>query len=254
MEATREFRNNLKQGIITEDMIAACLFSLDKRAEEYRAKANEYKQRYNTPTLYDKFDNQGKYLQKERTCYEQKEKLLSLLSPVCIHAEETESGTNYYLYYEIDSHPFNIPISESELAAHPVTGIKQIDKLPDTSDELNDILSTRFVNAVLELIEKDSYIDVDSIRNRPEANQTLKSWYQAVFPDDTQSLLMNESATFIDLVNCLNSARNVYDNCIGVSNSIIRERLFARLAYITGIDYTFIYNKWLYNKMYVLLD
>ena len=41
-----DYQDNLKKKIITEKMLADCLYSVNKRAKNYRDKANEYKGYY----------------------------------------------------------------------------------------------------------------------------------------------------------------------------------------------------------------
>lgn len=93
MAATpKEYTKNLKNKIITKDMLKTCLFSVNKRAKNYRDKEREYRQNnrsihsYNR-YYYDKYDNVGQMQAKKEEFYKQKEKMLSILKPICIHKE-----------------------------------------------------------------------------------------------------------------------------------------------------------------------
>ena len=41
MKTPKEYTKNLKNGIITEDMIVDCLYSVNKRAKNYRDKERQ---------------------------------------------------------------------------------------------------------------------------------------------------------------------------------------------------------------------
>lgn len=80
MRTPPEYTKNIKNRIITEDMLIAALYSVNKRAKNYRDKKREAKQKY-----------YGKYLdmavdsaqQSEDLMYARKDDLLSALTPVC---------------------------------------------------------------------------------------------------------------------------------------------------------------------------
>jgi hypothetical protein len=75
--------------------------------------------------------------------------------------------------------------------------------------------------------------------------QTLKSWYISEFPSDREEAEnLNPSATFEDLFRTLDNYGNVYE-CMGYVDSLIRERLFERLAEIMEVSYNEIYEQWL---------
>lgn len=80
------------------------------------------------------------------------------------------------------------------------------------------------------------------------AQSSILDWYKIAFPTDSDMFdEMNEKSTFEDLFNFLDRRKNVYE-CIfndGYSDSIVRERVFAKLAEIMNVDYGYIYCKWL---------
>ena len=88
MRTPKEYVKNIKEGIITEAMLIDCLYSVNKRAKNYRDKAREYREYYRYHRYaYDKYDNVSKCTAKKEEYYSQKEKLLSVLQPTCIHKE-----------------------------------------------------------------------------------------------------------------------------------------------------------------------
>lgn len=89
MRTPKEYQNNLKARVITKQMLLDCLYSSNKRAKNYRDKEREYREyfRYNR-YAYDKYDNVDKCKKKKEEYYKQKELMLSILKPICIHKEE----------------------------------------------------------------------------------------------------------------------------------------------------------------------
>lgn len=90
MKTPKEYSDNLKQKIITKDMLVDCLFSVNKRAKNCRDKEQEYREFYRyMPYVRDKYHSVASYREKKNEYYEQKDKLLTLIQPTCIHLEET---------------------------------------------------------------------------------------------------------------------------------------------------------------------
>lgn len=72
----------------------------------------------------------------------------------------------------------------------------------------------------------------------------LRDWYLENFPeDDFAKDRMDSGKTFQDLFDTLDNYGNVYA-CIGVADSLIRERLFTKLSQIMGVDYEVVYDQW----------
>lgn len=91
MKTPKSYNDNLKQNIITKDMLVDCLFSVNKRAKNCRDKEQEYREFYRyTPYMRDKYHSVASYREKKNGYYEQKEKLLTLVQPTCIHQEDSK--------------------------------------------------------------------------------------------------------------------------------------------------------------------
>ena len=73
---------------------------------------------------------------------------------------------------------------------------------------------------------------------------TIKEYYVENFPTDNLGLELNETPTFPGLLNQLIVNGDVY-RYIGVSDSVIRERLFEKLADTLNVSYDYVYNLWL---------
>lgn len=105
MKTPKQYNDNLKNKIITEEMFSDCLYSVNKRAKNYRDKAYEYKNRYRFyhKAVDSQFDKMNEF-------YGLKERLLKYLNPKCIHRQfigyETERVYSYEKEY------FNRKINE----------------------------------------------------------------------------------------------------------------------------------------------
>lgn len=86
MRTPKQWSENVRKGIITDEMLESALFSVNKRAKNYRDKKREYSHyRY---AIYD-YSEQAE--NKMNEMYSKKDKLLSLIPPVCIHVEYQNS-------------------------------------------------------------------------------------------------------------------------------------------------------------------
>lgn len=82
----------------------------------------------------------------------------------------------------------------------------------------------------------------------------IKHWYRKNYPNDKQGKFIDSKITFENVFELLiNNAFSAFDGdkttCIyeyiGVTDSLIRERIFQKLAEIKRKDYDFIYKLWL---------
>lgn len=72
----------------------------------------------------------------------------------------------------------------------------------------------------------------------------IREYYLETYPSDELGLELNETPTFAGLLNQLIIGGDVYEY-IGVGDSIIRERLFERLAEELEVGYDYVYDLWL---------
>jgi hypothetical protein len=75
---------------------------------------------------------------------------------------------------------------------------------------------------------------------------TIREFYLANYPSDDMGDGINPTATFAGLLNQLIIGGDVYAY-LYVYDSIIRERLFERLAEELNVKYDYVYNLWLNN-------
>jgi len=72
----------------------------------------------------------------------------------------------------------------------------------------------------------------------------IRDWYMAKFPDDDLGTEINSELSFSGLFVAMNEYKDVYE-IMGVHDSIIRERMFEKLATIMRVTYMDVYEQWL---------
>lgn len=75
-------------------------------------------------------------------------------------------------------------------------------------------------------------------------DMSIREFYLENYPTDDLGLELNETPTFPGLLNQLIVDGDVY-RYIGVSDSLVRERLFEKLAEELKVSYDYVYNLWL---------
>lgn len=74
----------------------------------------------------------------------------------------------------------------------------------------------------------------------------VKEFYVKKYPTDELGQDIDPTITFEDLYNRMKNGEDFYD-IVDVSDSVIRERIFEKLAEINNVSYDDIYNLWLYG-------
>ena len=97
------------------------------------------------------------------------------------------------------------------------------------SDELNDIINKD--SKYLEPLTEDSNLDLN-----------VRNWYMKEFPTDDLGKDIPNWLTFKDIEKGI---KIIYDLLAPADDSIVRERVFEKLAELKGVDYDVIYSKWI---------
>lgn len=167
MRTPKEYTKLVKQGVLTDQIIAECIYSVNKRAKNCRDMVDAY---------WYAYEYRQKYIDKKDEYYRMKENMLTLYQPICIHrqtlnvyrrrARANETGyqkrkkkfekdiveigmiyskkaqkeveyfdyldrrdekTLYFLFYEIGEYSFHKPISKKQKKKYPELKIIQID-------------------------------------------------------------------------------------------------------------------------------
>lgn len=153
METPKEYADNLRENVITKEMLGQCLYSVNKRAKNSRDKEREYK-RYRSEYSYQ---NAMEYRARKLGYYVQKDLMLSILEPDEIHKECTERGVNYYLVYHVAGYLFHSPISENLLEEYKNLPITEIKELRTYGTCIENLISTQFVDKLCNVIRKGNY-------------------------------------------------------------------------------------------------
>ena len=74
----------------------------------------------------------------------------------------------------------------------------------------------------------------------------IREFYVKNYPSDDMGKGINPEATFDGLAKTLSNCHDVYEY-LYVYDSIIKERLFERLAEELNVKYDYVYNLWLNN-------
>ncbi len=101
MKTPKQYTDNLKDRAITKPMLEDCLFSVNKRAKNCRDKEREIREHYrHSRYAYDKYHYEDSYREKKEEYYRQKETLLSIVPPKCIHVEKQTRRKRVYSYQD----------------------------------------------------------------------------------------------------------------------------------------------------------
>lgn len=79
----------------------------------------------------------------------------------------------------------------------------------------------------------------------------VKKWYQSTYPTDEMGEELNSNLTFQEVWESLQQGKEFYST-IGAADSVIRERIFEKIAETMGITYDEVYNTWLNCKEHSL--
>lgn len=74
----------------------------------------------------------------------------------------------------------------------------------------------------------------------------VKEWYMEKFSTDPLGQYLNAEATFKDVEIGMKNGFDFYE-IVNASDSIIRERIFSKLAELYGTTYNYWYDLWLSN-------
>ena len=81
--------------------------------------------------------------------------------------------------------------------------------------------------------------------NHQSLDSSVKEWYVSAYPTDDLGPELNPELTFDGVYSTLAGDRDVY-KAFGLVDSVIRERVFGKLADLKGVEYDHIYNLWLH--------
>lgn len=86
-------------------------------------------------------------------------------------------------------------------------------------------------------------IEKMKIRRKTLENISVAVWYKKTYGPDPLGAQIHKPLSFADVLYAIVFGEDVYD-CLGVSDSLIRERVFLGLAGFLGTTYDVIYKIW----------
>ena len=78
----------------------------------------------------------------------------------------------------------------------------------------------------------------------PQPSSCIKDWYEQRYPTDELGHDIAPALTFMGLFEAMEAYQSVYKT-LGVSDSLVRERVFQGLAAVSGMSYDEIYEQWM---------
>lgn len=167
MRTPKDFSNNIKQNIITEDMLGACLYSVNKRAKNWRdyvrqlhSELDHVRMLYGAQGVEYQWNNIHRAECTRDQYYEYKDLLLSLVDPVAIHMESdtaSDDSKRYYLFYRVGDFSFHRPLDKKDLDKYLELPQDDIGTLNTHGHEIQDLISVQFVMKVLDVIRRGQY-------------------------------------------------------------------------------------------------
>ena len=74
----------------------------------------------------------------------------------------------------------------------------------------------------------------------------VREWYMTEYPTDELGEMINKDVTFFDVMGALLTGKCVYELLLGeYGDSLVRERVFAKLSELQKVKYSVIYDLWL---------
>ena len=118
-----------------------------------------------------------------------------------------------------------------------------LDEAENAGLKIHPSISNRVNTVKLTLSEvlKDFTVSVD-------LNSCVRDFYLMEYPTDDMGPSLLPDVTLKDVVNCINSGNDLYDTVGQSMDTVIRERIFSKVAELLDVDYLSVYHKWLYPK------
>ena len=81
------------------------------------------------------------------------------------------------------------------------------------------------------------------VRSAATPATNVRAWYMKTYPTDDLGTMINPKLTFGQVRTALNNRKDIY-NVIGVGDSVVRERVFDKLAKVYKVDYGVVLDTW----------
>ena len=162
MKTPKKYSDLVNQNKITEEILGEVIYSINKRAKNWRNQKRKYKN-----YLLDQYDSYDNAVDNEKKYYKMKSDMLEKFEPIKIHKElrfrnfqrkvsEKDLEYNqlddslYYLYYEIGGYTFHQPIEKSELENFKDLEVDVLENFETFGRDTTELLSVQFCKKVYE--------------------------------------------------------------------------------------------------------
>lgn len=111
--------------------------------------------------------------------------------------------------------------------------------------KIADYVDDNYLQAILSDAKEEvtEEIKAEERANVNKLEENVREWYTSTFPSDELGADLDGGLSFGDVVDALSKGENIYD-VLGVEDSIVRERVFGRLAELQDKSYEEIYDTW----------
>lgn len=238
MKTPKEYTENIKNHVITADMFSDCLYSVNKRAKNYRDNARAQRSEFGRHAMTEANDhNKEKY-------YAEKDFLLQFLKPVAVHREfagyerrriydyekdyskyigqfvwencfydyekdgevwfgdielKDKPKYRYYLYYVLGNHSFHSPCSKEEADLYNELPKKELEDFETFGADTCNLLSCQFVNKLMLELCGDNYVlSFDGTTDKRPIIDHIPSFVQV--PEHTNTQMFHAPAQKIETI------------------------------------------------------
>lgn len=224
----KKLQENAPEGLISD------YHNVDKIIENFK---EEYKQSLKETTKAGRA-NVEEYKGGGAVKYPSELKVGSVIEGVGFPMLKGIDGGKFYKVVEMDNYSVTFVVTDSE---GKKTGSKKIRHKTSSIDGGIKTASRGDNNGI-------TVIKYEQGANVKGGEVAIKGWYTKKYPTDDLGEELND-VTFNALWTAIHNGGDVY-SVLGVADSVVRERVFEKLSEINGVDYNYVYDKWLGGDKY----
>ena len=143
MKTPKKYSDLVNQNKITEEILGEVIYSINKRAKNWRNQKRKYKN-----YLLDQYDSYDNAVDNEKKYYKMKSDMLEKFMYKLVRYKLDDSL--YYLYYKIGGYTFHQPIEKSELEDFKDLDVDVLEDFETFGRDTTELLSVQFCKKVYE--------------------------------------------------------------------------------------------------------
>ena len=141
MKTPKKYSDLVNQNKITEEILGEVIYSINKRAKNWRNQKRKYKN-----YLLDQYDSYDNAVDNEKKYYKMKSDMLEKFMYKLVRYKLDDSL--YYLYYKIGGYTFHQPIEKSELEDFKDLDVDVLEDFETFGRDTTELLSVQFCKKV----------------------------------------------------------------------------------------------------------